>query len=90
MGPLAFHPSTLRRAVLNVVQNAIEAMPNGGTLRLACVRTATPQLHLRDSGVASPRRWYPGFSSRSTPPSRAAPAWASILCERFWSPMGVG
>jgi two-component system, sporulation sensor kinase E len=55
VGPLAFHPSTLRRAVLNVVQNAIEAMPQGGTLRLACVRTATAvQLHIRDSGVGIP------------------------------------
>ena len=55
VGPLAFHPSTLRRAVLNVVQNAIEAMPQGGTLRLACVRTATEvQLHLRDNGVGIP------------------------------------
>jgi signal transduction histidine kinase len=55
VGLLAFHPSTLRRAVLNVVQNAIEAMPNGGTLRLACVRTATAvQLHIRDSGVGIP------------------------------------
>jgi signal transduction histidine kinase len=55
VGPLAFHPSTLRRAVLNVVQNAIEAMPNGGTLVMACVRTATAvQLHIRDSGVGIP------------------------------------
>ena len=54
-GPLAFHPSTLRRAVLNVVQNAIEAMPQGGTLRLECVRTAT-EVHLRicDTGVGIP------------------------------------
>lgn len=50
--PLAFHASTLRRAVLNVVQNAIEAMPNGGTLRLECVATAAEvQLRIRDSGV---------------------------------------
>jgi len=52
VGPLAFHPSTLRRAVLNVVQNAIEAMPEGGTLRLECVRTATEvHLRIRDSGI---------------------------------------
>ena len=50
--PLAFHASTLRRAVLNVVQNAIEAMPDGGTLRLECAATATEvQLRIRDSGV---------------------------------------
>ena len=29
VGPLAFHPSTLRRAVLNMLQNAIEAIPQG-------------------------------------------------------------
>ena len=51
-GLLAFHPSTLRRAVLNVVQNAIEAMPQGGTLSLEWRRTATEvQLHVRDSGI---------------------------------------
>lgn len=53
--PLAFHASTLRRAVLNVVQNAIEAMPDGGTLHLTCVHTATEvQLRIRDSGVGIP------------------------------------
>jgi signal transduction histidine kinase len=60
VGPLAFHPSTLRRAVLNVVQNAIEAMPDGGTLRLECVRTATEvQLRIRDSGVGMPAELVP-------------------------------
>ena len=55
VGPLAFHPSTLRRAVLNVVQNAIEAMPEGGTLRLECVRTTTEvHVRIRDSGVGMP------------------------------------
>ena len=60
VGPLAFHPSTLRRAVLNVVQNAIEAMPEGGTLRLECVRTATEvQLRIRDSGIGIPAEHVP-------------------------------
>ena len=60
VGPLAFHPSTLRRAVLNVVQNAIEAMPDGGTLRLECVRSATEvQLRIRDSGMGMPAELVP-------------------------------
>ena len=55
VGPLAFHPSTLRRAVLNVVQNAIEAMPEGGTLRLECLRTAAEvHVRIRDSGSGIP------------------------------------
>ena len=55
VGPLAFHPSTLRRAVLNVVQNAIEAMPQGGTLTLECVRTGREvHLRVRDSGIGMP------------------------------------
>jgi signal transduction histidine kinase len=58
--PLAFHPSTLRRAVLNVVQNAIEAMPDGGTLRLEWAPTATEvQLRIRDSGVGMPAELLP-------------------------------
>jgi signal transduction histidine kinase len=55
VGELAFHASTLRRAVLNVLQNAIEAMPQGGTLTLECVRTATAvQLRVGDSGPGIP------------------------------------
>jgi signal transduction histidine kinase len=58
--PLAFHPSTLRRAVLNVVQNAIEAMPDGGTLRLEWAPTATEvQVRIRDSGVGMPAELLP-------------------------------
>jgi signal transduction histidine kinase len=52
VGEVAFHASTLRRAVLNVVQNALEAMPQGGTLTLTCIRTATEvQLRVHDSGM---------------------------------------
>jgi signal transduction histidine kinase len=55
VGALAFHAGTLRRAVLNVVHNALEAMPQGGTLTLEGVRTATAvQLRVIDSGVGIP------------------------------------
>jgi signal transduction histidine kinase len=60
VGPLAFHPSTLRRAVLNVVHNALEAMPQGGTLILACARTAREvHLRVRDSGIGIPAEQVP-------------------------------
>ena len=60
VGPLAFHPSTLRRAVLNVVQNAIEAMPQGGTLTVECERTTTEvHLRVRDSGMGIPAEQVP-------------------------------
>jgi signal transduction histidine kinase len=60
VGPLAFHASTLRRALLNVVQNAIEAMPQGGTLTVECVRTTTEvHLRVRDSGIGIPAEQVP-------------------------------
>jgi signal transduction histidine kinase len=55
LGLVAFHPSTLRRALLNLVQNAAEAMPPGGTVTLAGQGTAD-QVHLevRDTGSGIP------------------------------------
>ena len=55
LGTVALHASTLRRALLNLVQNAIDAMPQGGTLTLAGQRTATHvRLHVRDTGNGIP------------------------------------
>jgi signal transduction histidine kinase len=55
LGLAAFHASTLRRALLNLVQNAAEAMPQGGTITLTGQGTAD-QVHLkvRDTGSGIP------------------------------------
>jgi two-component system sensor histidine kinase HydH len=55
LGTLALHPSTFRRALLNLVQNALDAMPQGGTLTLRGQRTATHvQLQVQDTGSGIP------------------------------------
>jgi signal transduction histidine kinase len=60
LGQAVFHASTLRRVLLNLVHNALEAMPQGGTLTLAGEGSATHvQLHLRDTGSGIPAEQLP-------------------------------
>jgi signal transduction histidine kinase len=57
---IALHPSTLRRAVRNLVLNALEAMPQGGTVTLAGQgRTTEVQLHVCDGGSGIPAKQLP-------------------------------
>jgi signal transduction histidine kinase len=55
VGRVAFHPNSLRRALWNLVQNALDAMPQGGLLTLAGQRTATHvHLQMQDTGSGIP------------------------------------
>jgi two-component system, NtrC family, sensor histidine kinase HydH len=55
VGRVAFHPHSLRRALWNLVQNALDAMPQGGLLTLAGQRTATHvHLQMQDTGSGIP------------------------------------
>src|SRR5215813_12087598 len=51
LGQVRFHASTLRRAVLNLVQNALDVVAEGGTVSITGQTTATQvQLQVRDTG----------------------------------------
>jgi two-component system, chemotaxis family, CheB/CheR fusion protein len=55
LGQVALHNHTLQRALLNLVRNAIEAMPHGGTLTLRGRRQGTTvSLEVEDTGVGIP------------------------------------
>lgn len=59
LGMVALHKNTFRRVLLNLVQNAIEAMPQGGTLTLRGRRqAATVQLDISDTGIGIPLEHY--------------------------------
>jgi len=58
LGQVRFHTNTLRRVVLNLVQNSLDAMAKGGMVSIIGQSTATQvQLQVRDtgSGIAAER-----------------------------------
>jgi PAS domain S-box-containing protein len=84
LGTVAFHASTLRRALLNLVQNAAEAMPQGGAITLAGQSIADQVLlEVRDTGPGLPQSVWPSCLSPCIPPSRGGQGSAYILCRRW-------
>lgn len=55
LGTVALHPNTFRRALLNLVHNALDAMPYGGTLTLRGQQdTSRVRLEICDTGNGIP------------------------------------
>jgi signal transduction histidine kinase len=55
LGAVALHTNTFRRVLLNLVQNALDAMPQGGTLTLRGWQTASHvHLDICDTGTGIP------------------------------------
>jgi signal transduction histidine kinase len=58
LGTIDLHQNTFRRALLNLVHNAMDAMPQGGTLSLCGRRHAAQvQLEIRDTGPGIPAEY---------------------------------
>ncbi|MFC5520045.1 sensor histidine kinase [Polaromonas jejuensis] len=70
-GHVLAHPAILRQILLSLMANAIEAMPEGGQLRVSwCEQGRLAGLHLTDSGHGIPdevrkRLFRPFFSTKS-------------------------
>jgi PAS domain S-box-containing protein len=89
LGVVAFHTNTLRRAVLNVVQNALDAMAPGGRSRWwarAPPQRCSSRCMIR-AAVFRPSTWRRSLS-RYTPPSPGARGSACTLCRRLWRRTG--
>ena len=56
LGRVPIHKATLRRAVIGLLQRALEAMPHGGTLMLRGQRAASSYvtIEVRDTGSSIP------------------------------------
>ncbi len=89
--PLQIEPDALGRVLINLVKNASEAMPDGGTVRITARRALSHSspavlIHVADDGVGIPthaieRIFEPGFSSKTTCSSKPCGLGLAIVRE---------
>ena len=85
---MAFHPSTLGRALLNLVQNAVDAMPQGERSRWRASARLPTSIQVRDTGHGIPPQQLTQIFEPLYTTKPGGPGWASTLCERLWPRMG--
>lgn len=75
-------PEQIQRILLNLIDNALQAMPDGGQLRLQCCRVGDEAaISVIDTGEGISEEDFPGSSSRCSPPGPTASA-SGCLCRR--------
>ena len=84
--PVAFDPKQVHQVLINLLKNAVEAMPQGGEITITSrVRgTNAGNQRQRHRRRACPRRWQTIFFSPISPPRKRGPDWGWPSARISW------